>query len=89
MSRGEYRDRIRGFVVKVKFFDFKGTTHETSSPRWPTEKDFETLLRKAWARRQKPVRLLGIGVRLAGGDEAEELETPVEEKRPYQLPLRL
>ncbi len=87
MARGEYRERIRGFVVKVKFHDFKGTTHETSSRLWPSEKDFEGLLRKAWDRRQKPVRLLGLGVRL--DVEEEEKEIPEEEKRPYQLPLRL
>lgn len=80
MNKGNYRDRIRGFVVKVKFFDFKNTTHEISSPLWPSEKDFANLFRKAWERREKPVRLIGLGVRLAG-DEKEE------EKRPYQMKL--
>jgi DNA polymerase-4 len=84
MSRGEYRDRIRGFVVKVKFHDFKGTTHETSSRAWPSEADFAALLRKAWERKRKPVRLIGLGVRL-GGESAEGHE----ERRPWQLSLRL
>lgn len=89
MSRGEYRDRIRGYVVKVKFFDFKGTTHEVSSNRWPAENDFAELLIKAWKRREKPVRLIGLGVRLAGEDKGNaELEGP-EEKRPWQLSFRL
>lgn len=56
--------RIRGFVVKLKFHDFKGTTHETSSRAWPTVEDFARLLEKAWERRGEPVRLIGIGVRL-------------------------
>ena len=91
MARGDYRDKIRGFVVKVKFFDFKGTTHEVSSPRWPSERDFAELLKKAWGRREKPVRLIGLGVRLAGDDknaEDEEADSP-EEKRPWQLSFRL
>jgi len=89
MARGDYRDRIRGYVVKVKFFDFKGTTHEVSSRHWPSEQNFAELLCKAWNRRQKPVRLIGLGVRFSGEkDGAVELETP-EEKRPWQLSFHL
>lgn len=62
------RSRIRGFVVKLKFQDFKTTTHETSSREWPLIKDFEKLLARAWERRGEPVRLIGIGVRLAGDE---------------------
>lgn len=83
MSRGDYADRIRGFVVKVKFSDFQTTTHETAARKWPVEKDFEILLRRAWERRGDPVRLIGIGVRLSGEEQKEE------EKRPYQLKLNL
>ncbi len=89
MARGDYRDRIRGFVVKVKFFDFKGTTHELSSRRWPTEHDFAELFTNAWNRRKKPVRLIGLGVRLAGEKEEEEQPEAPEEKRPWQLSFRL
>lgn len=66
MLRTQERDRIRGFVVKLKFFDFKNTTHETSSKAWPLVADFEKLLVKAWSRRCEPVRLIGLGVRFAG-----------------------
>ena len=83
MGRGDYRDRIRGFVVKAKFFDFKSTTHESASRQWPSEKDFEQLFKNIWERRPEPVRLIGLGVRLAGD------EMPAEPKRPYQLKLRL
>lgn len=64
MSRKNLQEKIRGHAVKVKFHDFKGTTCESSSREWPTVKDFEALLRKAWERREEPVRLLGLGVRL-------------------------
>ena len=71
IERSDYREKIRGHVVKIKWFDFKATTHELSSKSWPSQKDFEKLLSRAWDRRAVPVRLLGIGVRLAG-DEAEK-----------------
>lgn len=86
MSRKDYGDKIRGFVVKVKFFDFKVTTHEMAADRWPEVEDFQDLFRKAWERQQKAVRLIGIGVRLAG--EESEKGDDDGEKRPYQLPLK-
>lgn len=71
MLRSKERDRIRGFVVKLKFHDFKTTTHETASRDWPKPADFERLLARAWERRPEPVRLIGIGVRLAGDKAAQ------------------
>lgn len=64
MDRGQYHDRIKGMVVKLKFFDFKQTTHEEVFHELPTLQDFERLLVKAWNRRAVPVRLVGLGVRL-------------------------
>ena len=72
MLRINERERIRGFVVKLKFHDFKTTTHEMSSRAWPTVADFEKLVARAWERRGDPVRLVGIGVRLAGDASEEE-----------------
>jgi DNA polymerase-4 len=72
MLRSEERDKIRGHVVKLKFFDFKTTTRERSSIAWPAASDFEELIATAWRRREVPVRLLGIGVRLEGDEAAEE-----------------
>jgi DNA polymerase-4 len=86
MSRGEFQDKIRGYVVKVKFNDFKSTTHEVTGREWPSEKNFEALLQHAWKRKKKPVRLVGIGVRLEGESSFEE---PSGEKRPEQLCLPL
>ncbi|MEN0058851.1 MAG: DNA polymerase IV [Bdellovibrio sp.] len=64
LERGGYQERIRGMVVKLKFFDFKQTTHEEVLHRVPTLVDFERLLEGAWNRRHQPVRLVGLGVRL-------------------------
>lgn len=65
-----YREAIRGFVVKLKFHDFKSTTHENSSREFPKIEDFKKLLENAWDRRGVPVRLIGIGVRM--GSEKRE-----------------
>jgi DNA polymerase-4 len=65
LIKGEYEDRIRGLVVKLKFFDFKSTTHEQVFPGIPTEQDFARLLDSAWSRRHVAVRLIGLGVRLS------------------------
>lgn len=69
LEKGQYQDRIKGLVVKLKFFDFKQTTHEevfhqSSSQANPSLEDFYRLLEKAWKRRNVPVRLVGLGVRL-------------------------
>jgi DNA polymerase-4 len=58
-------DRIRGIFVKVKFHDFQHTTHETVFEGYPKPSDFEPLLAAAFERRSEPVRLIGIGARLA------------------------
>jgi DNA polymerase-4 len=64
MNRVRDRYRVVGFVVKLKFHDFKSTTHEQASTAWPAAKDFERLLANAWDRRCEPVRLIGLGARL-------------------------
>ncbi|MNT40861.1 DNA polymerase IV [compost metagenome] len=62
-------------VVKLKFHDFKQTTHEEVLHSVPTIKDFERLLEKAWQRRGEAVRLIGIGVRLGTqGKSSREAE---------------
>lgn len=64
LEKGEYQDRVRGMVVKLKFYDFKQTTHEEVCHEVPNQQDFQRLLEKAWERRGVPVRLVGLGVRL-------------------------
>jgi len=57
--------------VKVKFFDFTQTTLEEkmtlTGEEWDSEDAFRILLEGAWHRGDKPVRLLGVGVRLSDG----------------------
>jgi DNA polymerase-4 len=54
-------------VVKVKFADFTQTTAECLSSA-PIDAVWGALLDEAWARREKAVRLLGVGVRFADMD---------------------
>lgn len=55
---------INKLFVKIKFHDFQQTTVEASHPQ-PDQSFFFRLLQIAWQRHQPPVRLIGIGVRLA------------------------
>lgn len=72
LEKGQYQARIRGLVVKLKFFDFKQTTHEEVMHSTPTVRDFERLLGRAWNRRGVPVRLVGLGVRLSAQKTSRE-----------------
>lgn len=65
LEQGQYQERIRGLVVKLKFHDFKQTTHEEVTHGVPSVQDFERLMERAWNRRGEPVRLVGLGVRLS------------------------
>ncbi len=67
-QKGSYQERLKSYAVKLKFFDFKATTHEASikniRSELPSESDFEALLYQAWQRREAAVRLIGLGVNL-------------------------
>lgn len=54
---------VKGAVVKMKFADFTQTTVEHASDQ-PDLELFASLMREAWGRGNKPVRLLGVGYRL-------------------------
>jgi DNA polymerase IV len=76
IERAKVATSMRKLFVKIRFADFQRTTAECLS----TSLDLgmlDTLLEKAYARGQRPVRLLGIGIRL---DE-------VMEEGDYQLGL--
>ena len=70
------QDKIKGIVVKIKWFDFQSTTHELAAKKWPEPRDFEMLLKRAWGRRAQPVRLIGIGVRLGTEQVKSQLSFP-------------
>ena len=55
--------RIHNCFLKMKFFDFSQTTIERQQTS-PNLDDYGMLCDEAWQRGAKPVRLLGLGVRL-------------------------
>lgn len=75
MERGEHQDKIKNIVVKLKFFDFKSTTHEAVIHHFPTEEDFYKLLEHAWDRRSSPVRLIGLGVHMGDRSPTKQRTT--------------
>jgi len=69
--------KINKRVVKVKFSDFTQTTLEESfnitTETWKNQQEFTRMLLQAWRRSEKPVRLLGVGLRLLTPTESTNL----------------
>lgn len=63
---------IKGAFVKVRFNDFTLTTLEGAGHQAGPDR-FHALLDEAWPRGSRPVRLLGVGVRLLGADNSRQL----------------
>jgi len=65
---------IRSLVVKMKFADFDRTTAERAG-HFVDPAVFEDLLAEAWKRgNNRPVRLLGVGVRFEDPKESEQMD---------------
>ena len=72
--------RLNKRFVKVKFNDFTQTTLEEmispslpiSQSAWRDTADYSRMLRQAWRRSEKPIRLLGMGVRLVTSEPVNE-----------------
>ena len=64
LAQKESAREITKIFVKLKFNDFTRTTAERAGVA-PTLPDFRALLTEAFARTEKPVRLIGVGVRFA------------------------
>lgn len=63
--------RIKSAFVKLKFYDFQQSTHESQVSGVPTLEEFLSLAEDCWARENKPVRLMGLGVRLKSESRLE------------------
>jgi DNA polymerase-4 len=79
MKKSNYSDRIHGIIIKVKYFDFKSTTHEIALKSYPSIQNFENLLTKVWEKRPEPIRLIGLGARFFSS----------KKENPKQLKLEL
>jgi len=72
--------RLHKRFVKVKFKDFTQTTlEETISPSllvnlstWRDISEYSRMLTQAWRRSEKPIRLLGMGIRLLTSESVNE-----------------
>ncbi|HEX4923874.1 MAG TPA: DNA polymerase IV [Bdellovibrionales bacterium] len=64
LEKAQAASLVKSLVVKIKFHDFKQTTLESSQQRRPSVEAFSQMVAKAFARGDRPVRLIGLGVRL-------------------------
>lgn len=73
------RYRISGKTVKLKFDNFVSTTAEQVAEDCDVSL-FSELMEQAWMRHQRPVRLIGVGLKLQprDGDEPDQLHLALE-----------
>ena len=64
--------------MKLKFNDFTTTTVERVGTK-AVEADYQSLLMEGWERKAKPVRLIGLGVRLI--DDTDHMSEPLPSPR--------
>lgn len=71
----KYKDTsvIKSMVIKIKYHDFKQQTHEVKCHKIPEYQDFQELLREALLKREEPIRLLGLGVRIEEAPKEKQL----------------
>jgi DNA polymerase IV len=75
LAEKETERAITKIFVKLKFADFTRTTAERAGLE-PSLNAFRSLLAEAFARTNKPVRLIGLGVRFAE-DKQEDVQLPL------------
>ena len=68
--------RPRTLFVKLRFDDFETTTIQMTGIT-PTEQGFAYLIKQAWQRGKRPVRLIGLGVQFSPLGMPEQLELPI------------
>lgn len=63
--------QIKKPFIKIKFTDFTTTTVESNLYPHPTIETYFKLIQLGWARKQAPVRLLGLGLNLSFKEEIQ------------------
>ena len=76
------RERIDQCFVKVRFSDFTTTTVSSMGSQC-TLADYTALIHAGWQRGAKPVRLLGLGVRLAPPAAVDQLALFTDSDSPF------
>jgi DNA polymerase-4 len=72
IKRAEAEKQVNKLFVKIKFADFQQTTVECVGHA-PDMATFARLMETGWQRASRPVRLLGVGVRLGENEKVEQL----------------
>jgi DNA polymerase-4 len=72
IKRNNAEKFINKLFVKIKFADFQRTTVECVGYA-PNMETFRHLMETGWLRASRPVRLLGVGVRLSDTETVEQL----------------
>lgn len=86
LQRLDHHYVVQGCTVKVRYHDF--TIRTSDGPAAPIHtSSFIPLLNALWQRRQDPIRLLGIGVRLRDEANTKQWDLFEEEKRQALLSL--
>jgi DNA polymerase-4 len=76
LAQKEPKRKVTKIFVKLKFNDFTRTTAERAGMDLSLP-SYLTLLSEAYARANKPVRLIGVGVRLAETKDAIQAQLPL------------
>jgi len=64
---------VKALYVKIRFSDFKTTTAQKIH-RKPDIKVFHELIKTAWHRESRPVRLLGLGIQYQKAADVEQID---------------
>ncbi len=72
-TNGDDAPSVNTLVVKVKYHDFKQTTHECRFRGDYDFVEFQKLLEHILDKRKEPIRLLGLGVRLGKSQENAQM----------------
>jgi DNA polymerase-4 len=72
IKRNDAAKFINKLFVKIKFNDFQQTTVECVGYA-PNMETYRRLMETGWLRASRPVRLLGVGVRLSDTEQVEQL----------------
>jgi DNA polymerase-4 len=85
IKRSDADKFINKLFVKIKFADFQQTTVECVGYA-PDMATYRRLLEMGWLRASRPVRLLGVGVRLSDTENVEQLSL-FDERATHQKSL--
>ncbi len=76
LQKENLENRIDHLFIKMKYYDFKSSTHENKRLNILSEENILQLLHTQWQKRSAAVRLLGVGVRLKS--QAEDSSQQIE-----------